>query len=211
MRSHILLLASALAALPAAAQTPRVRRAFEPAITPWFGMRTFGDRAKSVSGATTKYGGSYAVGATVELPLSRRTAFTADLHVAPSAGQRLDAPTGIVSYDDALATSLTAGVAARLRPQAPIYFFVGGGLLSVSKKSVPDAEGSVLEPVGDFGFGYDGARVGRWNVRGIFRGAIVRPADPESPGFAATGGAFDWSVGLGARRSFGGAGAEGGR
>ena len=209
MRTQHLLLASALAALPAAAQTPRAIRAFEPAVTPWVGMRSFGDRARAVDRSTTKYGGSYAIGAMFEVPLSRRTAFTADLHVAPSAGQRLNAPTGVVSYDDALATSLTAGLAARFRPQAPVFFFAGGGILSVSKKSVADAEGSVIEPVGDFGFGYDGARVGAWNIRGVFRGYVVKPADPDSPGFEATGGAFDWAVGIGARRSFGAAASTG--
>ena len=203
MRTHILLLASALAAVPAAAQTPRVRRAFEPAISPWIGMRNFGDRAKSVSGARTSYGGSYAIGATLDLPMSRRTAFRADLHVAPSANQRLDETNGIVSYDDAIGTQLTAGVAAKLRPQAPVFFFLGGGVLAMSKKSVADAEGSTIEPVGNFGFGYDGARVGAWNVRALVQGNVVKPADPDSPGFAATGVAFDWVIGLGARRTFG--------
>jgi hypothetical protein len=211
MRSHILLLVSALAALPAAAQTPRVRRAFEPAVTPSVGMRTFGDRAKSVSGARAGYGGSFTVGASLEAPLSRRTGVMADLHLAPSAGQRLEDDDGISTYDNAMGISFSAALAARLRPQAPVFFFAGPGVLFMTKKSIADASGSTIEPMADFGFGYDGARVGRWNVRGIFHGFIVKPADPESAGFAASSSAFDWSVGIGARRSFGAGVAEGGR
>lgn len=211
MRSHILILASALAALPAAAQTPRVRRSFEPALTPWIGVRSFGDRAKSVSGARAGYGGSFTVGASLEVPLSRRTGFVADLHLAPSAGQRLEDDDGIATYENAMAISFSAALAARLRPQAPVFFFAGPGVLFMTKKAIADASGSTIEPMADFGFGYDGARVGRWNVRGIVHGFIVKPADPESPAFSATGSAFDWSVGIGARRSFGGGGAEDGR
>ena len=210
MRSHILLLATALAALPAGAQTPRVRRAFEPALVPWIGVRSFGDRAKSVSGARAGYGGTFSVGAAVEVPLSRRTGFMADLHLAPSAGQRLEDDDGISTYENAMGISFSAALAARLRPQAPVFFFAGPGVLFMTKKAIADASGSTIEPMADFGFGYDAARVGGWNVRGIVHGFFVKPADPESPGFSATGSAFDWSVGIGARRSFGG-GTEGGR
>lgn len=213
MRTSLLLLASALAALPAAAQTPRVRRAFEPAITPWVGVRNFGDRAKSITEAKAGYGGSFVLGATAEMPLSRRTGFMADLHFAPSANQRLDEEQGVVSYKNAFGTSLSALLAARLRPQAPVFFFAGGGLIALSKKPVADAGGSVLEPMFDLGFGYDGGRVGAWNVRGIFHGYFVKPADPESPGFAPRKNAFDWSAGIGFRHTFGraAAGTEGGR
>ena len=203
MRLPILLLASALAALPADAQTPRVTRAFEPALVPTIGVRNFGDRATSVSGSRAGYGGSFTVGASFEAPLSRRTGFMLDLHLAPSAGQRLESPDGVVTYENALGASLTALLAARLRPQAPVFFFAGGGALAMTKKPIADAEGSTLEPMMDVGFGYDGGRIGVWNVRGIFHGYFLKPADPESAGFAARSSAFDWSAGIGFRRTFG--------
>ena len=203
MRPSILLLASALAALPAAAQTPRVTRAFEPAFTPWVGVRNFGDRATSVTGARAGYGGSFTVGASFEAPMTRRTGFIVDLQLAPSAGQRLENEAGVVSYDNALGISLSALLAARLRPQAPVFVFAGGGVLAMTKKPVADADGATIEPMVDVGFGYDAVRVGEWNVRGIFHGYFLKPADPESPGFSAKGSAFDWSAGIGFRRTLG--------
>ena len=203
MRLPILLLASALAALPAAAQTPRVRRAFEPALTPWVGARNFGDRAKSITDARAGYGGSFTVGASYEAPFTRRTGFLVDLHVAPAADRRLEDETGVISYDKAIGISMSALLAARLRPQAPVFFFAGGGALAMTKKPVADADGSTLEPMLDLGFGYDGGKVGGWNVRGIFHGYFLKPADPESPGFAARRNSFDWSAGIGFRRTFG--------
>ena len=211
MRTSILLLASALAVVPAAAQTPRVRRAFEPAITPWVGVRNFGDRAESVSGARAGYGGSFTVGASFEAPFTRRTGFVADLHLAPSAGQRLDDEQGISTYENAVGVSFSAALAARLRPQAPVFFFAGPGVILMTKKPIADAEGSSIEPMADVGFGYDGGRVGQWNVRGIVHGYFLKPADPDSPAFAARGSAFDWAAGIGFRRVFGGTAAEGAR
>lgn len=187
--------ASVLFARDGRAQAPRPARAFEPSVTTSFGVRTFGTRARTNEGAA-RYSGSMEIGLRGDLPLTRRTAFMADLSFAPFARQESASRTSTTIRGTALAATITGALAARLKPSAPVFFYGGVAAIFASKRVVPVA-GSSVEPALAFGAGYDALQNGPWNLRAVYSGYLLKPRTLGSA-ITVESTAYDWSFHLGA-------------
>ena len=203
MRPLLLLVAAAAIALPARAQTPRVARAFERAATPWIGLRNFGDRAFSPLAGHAGYSPSLAVGGMFDLPLTRRTGVLLDVHVAPLGKQDASDDESSVEFARVFAYGATAALAARFRPQAPVFFFGGATILGANKSAIPGEAGSAFSPGATVGAGLDIARSARVGARIVYQAYWVKPPDTESIGYRAESRSTDWTLGIGARIALG--------
>ena len=203
MRPLLLLVAAAAIALPARAQTPRAASAFERAVTPWIGIRNFGDRAFSPLAGHASYSPSLTVGGTFDLPLTRRTGVLLDVHVAPLGKQDLSEDESAVQFSRVFAYGATAALAGRFRPQAPIFFFGGATILGANKRAVPGEEGGAFSPGATLGAGLDLARSARVGARIVYQAYFVKPPDTEAIGYRAESRSTDWTLGIGARIALG--------
>jgi hypothetical protein len=199
----IVALAAAPLGAPLGAQLDRPRVAFEPALTPWIGVRNFGTRVVDPIVGSYKLKGSLALGLRGDRPLTRRTGLLVDLSVAPLSGQEGAIRGGSTTFDaDIIVLAADIGIGGRLKPAAPVFFYVGGGVLRASKYAIPRTPGAPVEPQGSFAVGYDGAQHGRWNFRAVYGGHFVRPADPGTADASGKSLAYDWDLQLGARYAF---------
>ena len=197
------LAAVALGATPAEAQAERARRAFEPALSLTLSANQFGTRLEGPS-AEYRYKNSAGLGVWGELPITRRTGLLATANVAPLSKQRAEgANDNVAVYGSVLAYGADAGIGARLKPSAPVFFFLGGGVVAASKIADPNDDGSVFEPRGTVAVGYDARRRGPWNLRALYAGHLVVPGEGNLPDTSAASTAYDWSVQVGGRYTFG--------
>ena len=201
------LAAVVLGATVAEAQAERARRAFEPSLSLTLSPRLFGTRVESPT-ADFSYKSSVGLSLWGELPVTRRTGVAAALTVSPFSKQRSDgSASNVALYESVVLYGADVGLAARLKPAAPVFFFLGGGVVAASRSAAPLAEGSVVEPQGTFAVGYDALRRGPWNLRAVYTGHVVRPADPELDpdvtDVSAASTAYDWTFQLGGRYTFG--------
>ena len=196
------LAAVALGAPPAEAQGPR--RAFEPALTLSISAKQFGTRLDDAT-SEFRYKSSAGLSVWTELPLTRRTGLLATANLTPFSKQRVEggAADNVAVYGDVVTYGADVGLAARLKPSAPVFFFLGGGLVAASESAHPDDDGGAVEPQGTFAVGYDARRRGPWNLRAIYVGHLVIPADGNVPDASPASTAYDWSFQLGGRYTFG--------
>ncbi len=176
-------LAMLAAATSASAQerVPPPATAFAPSITTSLGFAAFAPRYEApVSRTEYGFGSSLAVTARGDYPLSRRLGMSGELMVAPLAKQRVEHPEfGRTVADDVILFGFHAGLAGRLKPAAPVFFQVGGGLTMATKHAFPDAEGSAMEPHAGLTVGYDGGVFGRANIRVTYSARFAFVDVPE--------------------------------
>lgn len=200
--------AAALLARDLPAQSRPVR-AFEPSVTMSLGLRHFGDRARTIEGASA-YSGSAEIGLRGDVPLTRRTAFMIDLSVAPFSKQESSTRTSVVVRENVVTATVTGALAARLKARVPVFFYGGVAAIFASKRAEPVVTGSSIEPALAFGVGYDALRHGPWNVRAVYSGYLLKPSDPKEGGITVESSAYDWGFQIGARYTPSLRGARGG-
>lgn len=196
--------------VPSAAQIQRAAPAFEAAISPWFGITSFGTR-QTLASTEASYRSSVTVGLRGEVPLMQRVGLLGNVAISPLAKQRLENPVTTELRDRVTILRADLALGWRFIPRAPVFFFAGGGVMRASRPAFPDFDESVVEPRALFGLGYDKPAAGRWNFRVTATGFLAQPADTD-PGAWSAGGAvppvesessaFDWAVELGARYRF---------
>lgn len=199
-----------LAAMTTAAPAQRSARAFEPALTPWFGIGSYGNR-QSTSTQSAAYRSSITVGVRGDLPLTNRLGLLGNVGLSPFAKQRTETTVGASLHERVTLYRADLALAFRFIPQAPVFFFAGGGVLGGSKPAMPDFDESVVEPRGLLGIGYDQPSSGRWNFRVAATGFFTSASEPDplnwsaggtAPDVTAKSGVFDWAIELGARYRF---------
>ncbi|HSJ65921.1 MAG TPA: hypothetical protein VK922_18710 [Gemmatimonadaceae bacterium] len=210
MRPLLLLTVLALSAPVAPAQIARTAPAFVPALSPWIGVTSFGNR-QSFASREASYRGSLTIGVRGDLPLTRRLGLLGTVSLSPLAKQRTEDPFGTQLHDDVTIVRADAALGWRFIPRAPVFFFGGGGILAATNPAFPQFDESVVEPRGLFGLGYDRASTGRLNFRVVATGFITAPADPDPGSYVGAGEVpvlvtksttFDWALELGARYTF---------
>ena len=202
MRAPLLGVALAAAvALPASARAQEYRPqvAFDRAISVTGGLGGYGERLSS-SNADFGYKSSLMLGAGLDLPLTRRTGLLAFASVGPLSAQQTRAKVGSTIISSSLvAYSADVGFAARFKPSAPVFFFVGGGVSGATHYAAPLASGAPIEPEGAFAVGYDGVHRGPWGLRVLYAGHVVRPSAPADSSITAHRATYDWSLQVGGR------------
>jgi len=168
--------------LPAQERVPPPATAFPPAITASLGFAAFAPRyAEPISGTKYSFGSSIAITARGDYPLSRRVGLTGELMVAPLGKQRIEDPVAGRTVEGKLIVfGFHAGLAGRLKPAAPVFFQVGGGMTMATKHALPGAEGSPIEPHAGLTIGYDGSVFGRANVRVTYSARLAFPDLPDA-------------------------------
>jgi hypothetical protein len=191
-------------ARPAAAQFPeRTRRAFERSITGAAGITSFGNRVTGPLG-TYRYKASLSLTAEGEVPVTRRSGVLALVTIAPLSKQKLDVTGGSTLLGRSLTVfSGDAALGWRLKPSAPVFIALGGGVTSSATTLASTGGRGVTEPHGTIVLGYDGRRDGRANFRVMFVQHLVVPKSPDESTYTAKSMALDWSIALGARIRFG--------
>lgn len=202
--------AAALVAAPAGAQSSfALRRGFERAITPFIGATGFGARTTGVAtqnGAPGDFGynNGLALGAQADLPLTRRTAVMATLAITPVSHVTLTYGTGgVASLDRTMLAGLDVGLAGRLKPGAPLFAYVGGGGLLATHRAAGEGAGAGVDPRASAGLGVDFGRHTRSGVRLMYLAHLAFPTTPDAAQFPARSSAFDFTVFLGGRFTFG--------
>jgi hypothetical protein len=211
---RLLALASRVAALTlpavgaAAAQSaePRVTQAFASALIWSAGPRFYGAR-QATRVDQIKFSTGPAFEARLQHPLSRRTGFMTGVQLAPQAKQERMGSDGTSLNPGAKAplASLDAGLAARLKPGAPVYGYVGAGALVATKGPDPldSASGTHVEPQGTFGVGFDSHPGRRVGLRIVYAGFVSKPKSSSVADILETKTiAYDWTIMLGARVGF---------
>lgn len=200
-------LGAGLAATPARAdaQGPRiVRRAFEPAVTLLFGAAGFGERTVDLADdARFEFANSIAVGVQLDQPLSRRTALLGTVMLAPLT--RVDAERGIEvrELDRTLAVGLDVGIAARLKPVAPLFVYAGGGGLLTTKRAAAETDGTGFDPRVTGGIGFDVMRLERTGFRFMYLAHVTFPGTPDDARWEAKSSTFDQTIVIGGRYTLG--------
>jgi hypothetical protein len=204
----------AAGAAPVAAQPLLTsQRAFEPAVSPWIGLGGFGHRYTN-SVVEAGFYSSVSMGLGADLPVTRRIGLLLNTEFAPRSAQRTKSDAATTQYERVTQLRADLSLGWRFKPRAPIYFFAGGGIHHSSKAAYPGFDGATTHPEATFGLGFDKARKSGspWNFRMVFANHLVFPKAPDAGSFS--GGtvapqldvhstAYDWTVQLGARRSFG--------
>ena len=192
----------------ATAPLPRYRRAFEPSVSVMLGASSYGERLSRAQGDFRyRPGSSFLVALWADRPLTRRTGLVAGLAVAPISGQVEDQPPpadASVSYERLALATADLGIAGRLKPSAPVFFMLGGGVLLTTKgvsNILPNER--LVEPHADFTIGMDGKRRQRWGWRVLYVNRWAFPRGVGASGFESPTTAHDWNVQVGARRMLG--------
>lgn len=210
MRPFLLLVFLGAVSARAAGQIQRAAPAFEAAISPWFGITSFGQRQTSGS-LEASYRGSLSLGLRGEMPLTQRLGLLANVAVSPIAKQRVENPVSTELREGVTVLRADLALGWRFVPRAPVFFYAGGGVMRASLPAFPDFDHTVTEPRGLFGLGYDRPAAGRWNFRVTATGFVTQPADVDPsawtagtspPDVTSESMAFDWSVEFGARYRF---------
>ena len=183
-----LALLAAITSASAQERVPPPATAFAPSITTSLGFAAFAPRYEApVSRTEYSFGSSLAITARGDYPLSRRLGVSGELMVAPLAKQRLENPEfGRTVADNITVFGFHAGLAGRLKPAAPVFFQLGGGLTMATKHAYPDADGSAMEPHAGLTVGYDGGAFGRANIRVTYSARLAFVDAPDNLPDAAT-------------------------
>jgi hypothetical protein len=199
------LLLLAAAAVPAGAQRARIlRRAFEPAVTTFLGATGHGDRTEDLlDGAMLDYNNGLALGVQLDRPLTRRTALLGTVSLTPLSRVMFTGNGFTGKLDRAQLFGADAGVAARLKPSAPLFAYVGGGAMMATKRAARDTEGFSVEPRASAGLGLDVARLDKAGVRVMYIAHYVVPGTPDETRWSARSSAFDWTAFIGGRYTLG--------
>ncbi|MFN2399863.1 MAG: hypothetical protein ABR543_14680 [Gemmatimonadaceae bacterium] len=201
------LLPAALA-VSASAQVVESGRAFEPSVTPWVGLSSFGDRIRTQN-SVSDYRSSPTVGLRAEFPLTRRIGLLGGASVAPFSKQSEENVATRAFFDDVVIYRADAGLGWKFKPAAPVFFYGGGGVFGATKYALRDTEGSPLDPMAAVGLGYDRASSGAWSFRLMYTSYFVFPSAPDPPPDSpsivpeAKSLAHDWSLQFGGRYTFG--------
>ena len=214
----ITLAASLLAAVPHAAraqveppEVPRYARAFERAVTFTFGASSYGERL-SRAGGDSRYrpASSFVLGTWFDQPITRRTGLLIGLAVAPVSGQREYSPPPEpfeLTKGRLIVATADVGLAGRLKPSAPVFFMVSGGVLATTKGltgiEALEPEKKLVEPHGSFTIGIDGKRRQRWGWRMLYVNRWTFPKSNGEADFSAPSTAHDWTFQIGLRRTYG--------
>ena len=210
MRTLLLTIFCAAITADATAQIQTALPAFEPSISPWFGVTSFGTRQTN-GDFDASYRGSITIGMRGEIPLTQRVGLLGNVAISPAAKQRFEGPVATELRDNVTILRADLALGWRFIPRAPVFFFGGGGILRATRPAYPDFNQSVTEPRGLFGFGYDRPASGRWNFRLTATGFVTKAAEPDPNTWQAAGtppdvevksAAFDWTVEVGARYRF---------
>ena len=199
--------AAALALLAVAAnasaqeRVPPPATGFAPSVTTSLGFASFAPRyVAPVSRAEYSYGSSLVVSARGDYPLSRRLGISGELMIAPLAKQRIEHPeTGRNVADDIVVFGFHAGIAGRLKPAAPVFFQLGGGMTRATKHAFPDSEGSPVEPHAGLTVGYDGGAFGRANIRVTYSARLAFGVVPDDVAVEKKSTALDHVLQVGLR------------
>lgn len=197
MRSHVLLALALLAAASRAhAQMERVTTAFAPSFTPWIGLAVHGTRVTG-AGASFSYSNSAAAGVRADRPLTRRVGMMASVGIAPFGKQKAAGGDQTILGSSVFVISGDVGLAARLKPAVPVFFFVGGGASLASRGTFSDA--ASFAPQGTVAIGYDAGRRDRASARVTWVGHLVFPPDPGVAGYTSKSAVFEWAIEIGMR------------
>lgn len=193
------------AAVPAGAQRPRVfRRAFEPAVTTFFGATGHGDRTEDLlDGAAFDYNNGLAIGVQLDRPLTRRTALLGTVSFTPLSRVIFTRETFTGRLDRAMVAGLDAGFAGRLKPAAPLFAYVGGGATLATRRAARETDGFSVEPRASAGLGLDLVRFDKAGVRVMYLAHYVIPGTPDESRWVAKSSAFDWTAFVGGRYTLG--------
>lgn len=202
------LAAAVLCADPASAQRP-LRRAFEPAVTPFVAGTGFGDRVRSTTTVLAEYDYNNGVGLGIqaERPWTRRTALMTTLAVTPLTHVTRTYNGAVSDRARILVLGLDAGIAGRLKPSAAVFGYLGGGATVATSPPSEDLSGIHAEPRLSFGIGFDAMRRERTGFRLAYLGHYVFTRSPGTD-YVTRGDTMDWTFILGGRYTFGEWGAE---
>jgi hypothetical protein len=193
----------AVAATPARAQRA-IRRAFAPAITPFFGATGFGVRTTEVAGdADFDFANSFAIGVQLDHPLTRRTGVIATAALTPLTRVIATQGQAIADLDRTVVAGLDVGLAGRLKPGAPLFVYAGGGATLSSRTPAFEPGGFGASPRGTLGFGIDFMRLERTGFRFIYMAHWVKPSSPDESRWTAKSSAFDQTIAVGGRLMLG--------
>lgn len=188
-------------AAPAAAQSDRViHQAFAPSITPFVGATGFGTRTTQVSdGAKFDYNNGVAFGVQLDHPLTRRTGLIATASITPFTRVIGTRGSTVVDLDKAVVGGIDLEFAGRLKPNAPLFVYVGGGAVLATKQAVFAPDGFEADPRASVGVGLDFVRHEDFGVRFMYLAHWVKPSSPDESLWTAESSAFDQTFMLGAR------------
>jgi hypothetical protein len=199
----LLVLASAALASAAEAQTAPLLLAFPRSSGAAIGVAGFGERSRNSGGGQFSYKGSVIVGGRYDHPLSRRSGLLFGLSLAPLSQQRAKGQSSVVLTEKLMVAIVDAAVGFRMKPVAPVFFAVGGGITYATKPPATTASGAVSEPHALFAIGYDAPTSTRWNVRTVFTNRFVIVGDDSDLNTTSESSAYDWTFEVGARYRFG--------
>lgn len=178
---------------------PAPARAFPAAVTTAIGVAGFATRYAQVD-TDHGFGSSLVISAHGDYPLTRRLGLLAEVMVAPLAKQRAEHPDfGRVVRDKIIIFGAHAGIGGRLKPGAPVFLEVGGGVSVATKHALPDADGQPVEPHAGFTIGYDASPFGRSNFRISYSGRVTAVATPDAADLEARSMAYDQVIRIGLR------------
>jgi hypothetical protein len=187
--------ASAAAQLPELSTVPT-------SIALSLGVRTFGTRLEG-EGVSHEYANSMELDFRIERGITRRLGVMIGVHTAPfSAFKRNDGDVN-VSSTKVREFGADAGISARFKPAAPIFFYVGATHIRFSAYADILEQGKTSETGGIFGIGYDKGATEDFNFRLFVGTRFMKPAEPpEGSSNSAPSLTNDWGISLGLRRAF---------
>jgi hypothetical protein len=196
----------AAAAMPARAQRV-IRQAFAPAITPFFGATGFGVRTTDPAGsAEYDYANGFGIGVQLDRPLTRRTGLLATVAVTPLTRVVGTQKPAIIDLDRTVVAGLDLGIGGRLKPNAPLFVYAGGGATLATKTAGLEPGGFGADPRGTLGLGIDLMRHERTGFRFLYMAHWVKPSSPDEAQWPAKSTAFDQTIAIGGRLTLGAAG-----
>ena len=205
LAAALLLAATAATATPAAAQRSRiVRRAFDPSVTVLLGTSIFGERTTALEGgASFDYNNGLVLGVQFDRPLTRRTALMGTVTVAPLSRVAATVQEAVGELDRTLIAGLDLGFAARIKPAAPLFAYVGGGGVLATKRAAGDTDGTAFDPRVTGGLGVDLLRSERTGLRIMYLAHVVFPSTPDAATWEAKSTTLDHTIVLGGRVTLG--------
>jgi hypothetical protein len=201
--SLLVIAAAMLAPTVASAQTGPLLLAFPRSGGATIGVSGFGTRSTNSGGGSFSYKGSLVVGGRYDQSLSRRSGLLLGLSVAPLSQQRGQGGSSVVLTERLMVAIVDAAIGFRMKPVAPVFFAVGGGITYATKPPANTATGAVSEPHALFAIGYDAPSSTRWNVRTVFTNRLVIVGDDSDLNTTSESSAYDWTFEVGARYRFG--------
>jgi hypothetical protein len=202
----LLLAATVVTAVPAGAQERSrvLRRAFDPSVTPLFGIATFGARTVDLqSERAFEFANSVAFGVQLDRPLTRRTALMGTATLAPFTRVAGVVGGSVAELEKALVAGMDVGIAARLKPAAPLFAYLGGGGVLSTRRAAAETDGTGFDPRASAGLGIDVMRFERTGFRFMYIAHLVFPGTPDATRWEAKSSVFDRTIVVGGRYTLG--------